>query len=149
MEIWDWIVQNWFDLLSAVGIIGGLVFTAVSLRSETKTRRIANLLSLTENHRELWKVFYQNVSLTRIRDPLADIKSLPVNQGEEIYVNVLIQHLASAYQAMLSDLTIKPERVHQDIREFFALPIPRFVWEKLRPMQNREFVEFVDECLKE
>ena len=47
MGIWGWLAENSFNLLSAVGIIGGLCFTAHSLRSETKTRRIANLLALT------------------------------------------------------------------------------------------------------
>ena len=40
-----WLAQNWFTLLNAIGVVGGLLFTGHSLRSETKTRRIANLLS--------------------------------------------------------------------------------------------------------
>src|SRR5258708_39773837 len=114
MEIWGWVTQ----ILSAVGIIGGLFFTAVSLRSEAKTRRIANLLTLTHNQRELLNVFYQNLELTRILDPSADIKSLPVNQGEEIYTSALIQHLSSAYRAMQSDLTVKPEGLRRDVGAF-------------------------------
>jgi|GEM_PF-1334362 hypothetical protein len=125
MGIWGWISQNWFDLITVVGIVGGLWFTAVSLRSEAKTRRIANLLTLTQNHRALWEVFYQNVQLTRILDPSADIASLPVNHGEEIYTTALIQHLFSAYRAMQSDLTIKPEGLRLDVREFFELPFPK------------------------
>jgi hypothetical protein len=42
-DMGQWISENWFNLFSAVGIIGSLWFTAVSLRSDTKTRRIANL----------------------------------------------------------------------------------------------------------
>jgi hypothetical protein len=37
-----WLTENWFTLLNVVGVIGGLFFTGYSLRSETKTRRIAN-----------------------------------------------------------------------------------------------------------
>jgi len=149
MGIWWWISENWFDLLSVVGIIGGLWFTAISLRSETKTRRIANLLTLTQNQRELWEVFYQNVQLTRILDSSADIASTPINHGEEIYTSTLIQHLSSAYRAMESDLTIKPEGLRRDVGEFFALPIPKAVWEKIKRFQDVDFVAFVEQCLTE
>ena len=148
MEIGGWVTQNWFTLLSAVGIIGGLWFTAVSLRSEAKTRRIANLLTLTQNQRELLKVFYHNLELTRILDPSADIKSLPVNQGEEIYTSALIQHLSSAYRAMQSDLTVKPEGLRLDVGAFFTLPIPKIVWGKIKQFQDADFVRFVEDCLR-
>ena len=149
MGIWGWITQHWFELLSAVGIIGGLLFTGVSLRSEAKTRRIANLLTLTQNQRALWEVFYRNLQLSRILDPAADIASLPVNHGEEIYTSALIQHLSSAYRAMQSDLTIKPEGLRLDVREFFKLPIPKAVGEKIKPFQDKDFVVFVESCLTE
>ena len=149
MGIWGWISQNWFDLFSAVGIISGLWFTAISLRSETKTRRIANLLTLTHNQRELLQVFYKNLELTRILDASADTASPPINRGEMIYTSALIQHLSSAYRAMQSDLTVKPEGLRRDVREFFELPIPKAVWEKIKPFQDRDFVEFVEDCLTE
>jgi hypothetical protein len=149
MEIWGWISQNWLNLFSAVGIIGGLWFTAISLRSETKTRRIANLLTLTHNQRELLQVFYQNLELTRILDASADTASLPVNLGEKIYTSALIQHLSSAYRAMQSDLTVKPEGLRRDVHEFFELPIPKAVWEKIKRFQDRDFVAFVESCSAE
>jgi len=149
MGIWGWISQNWFSIFSTIGIIGGLWFTGISLRSEAKTRRIANLLTLTQNQRELWEVFYQNVQLTRILDPSADIASLPVNHGEEVYTSALIQHLSSAYRAMQSDLTIKPEGLRRDVHEFFQLPIPKSVWERIKPFQDKDFVVFVESCLAE
>lgn len=147
METWGWVTKNWFDLLSTIGIVSGLVFTAVSLRLETKTRRVANLLTLTQNHRELWKAFYRNVDLSRILDASADIKSLAVNRGEEIYVNVVIQHLACVYRALKYDLTIKPEGIRRDVRGFFSLPIPSMVWNKIKPLQDKDFVKFVEACL--
>jgi hypothetical protein len=149
MGIGNWLAQNWFYFLSAVGIIGGLLFTAISLRSETKTRRIANLLTLTHNQRELLEVFYQNLELSRILDASADIVSLPVNRGEKIYTSTLIQHLSSAYRAMQSDLTVKPEGLRRDVREFFELPIPKIVWNEIKKFQDGDFVQFVEDCQKE
>ncbi|HUZ08189.1 MAG TPA: hypothetical protein VMV89_11970 [Candidatus Paceibacterota bacterium] len=69
----QWLAENWFNLFSSLGIIGGLCFTVVSLRSETKTRRIANLLTVTANYREIWKEFFHSPELTRVIDPKADV----------------------------------------------------------------------------
>jgi len=38
---------HWLDLLNAVGVVASLLFTAFSIREETKTRRVGNLLTLT------------------------------------------------------------------------------------------------------
>ncbi|MEI6785704.1 MAG: DUF6082 family protein [Verrucomicrobiota bacterium] len=142
----EWISANWFTGLSAIGIVGSLVFTAASFRSETKTRRIANLLTLTRNHRELWSELICNPNLTRVLDPAADLSQRTITRDETIYLNLVIQHLGSAYQAMKSGLVVKPEGVSQDIRTFFSLPIPGAIWEKIKLLQNDDFVEFVERC---
>ena len=142
----EWISANWFTGLSAVGIVGSLVFTAVSFRSETKTRRVANLLALTHNHRELWSELLLNPNLARMLDPAADLSQHPVTRDETIYINMVIQHLGSAYQAMKSGLVVKPEGVRQDVRSFFSLPIPKAIWERMKLLQNDDFVEFVERC---
>jgi hypothetical protein len=142
----EWISANWFTGLSAIGIIGSLVFTAVSFRSETKTRRVANLLTLTHNHRELWSELFRNPNLARVLDPTADLSEHPIIRDETIYINLVIQHLGSAYQAMKSGLVIKPEGVSRDVRSFFSLPIPKALWEKMKVFQNDDFVEFVERC---
>ena len=148
MEFWGWVTQNAFDLISAAGIIGGLIFTAVSLHSETKTRRVANLIALTQNHREMWSEFYKGESLSRFADTKADVQTVPLTLAEENYGKVLITHLASFYRAMKSDLTIKPEGVRQDIHAFFSMPVPRAIWEKFKPVQDEDFVTFVEGSLR-
>src|SRR5476651_2160463 len=98
MEIGGWVSQNWFTLLSSVGIIGGLWFTAISLRSETKTRRIANLLTITANHRETWKEFFDfPEQLARVIDPTADVMKQPVTPAERLFVNQILSHINSVY----------------------------------------------------
>lgn len=37
---------------------------------------------------------------------------------------------------------INPEGLRQDIGEFFSLPIPRAIWEKIKSLQNEDFVRF-------
>ena len=146
MGIGDWLANNLFNLLSAAGIIGSLWFTAISLRSETKTRRIANLLTITANHREIWKVFLNDKGLARVRDAAADTTKQPVTDAERVFVTFVILHMSSVFHAMSDQLVVKVEGLRRDIAQFFSLPIPREVWEKIKVLQNDDFVAFVESC---
>lgn len=148
MGIWEWLSQNFFNLFSAVGIIGSLWFTAVSLRSETKTRRVANLLTITANHREVWKEFFGKPELARVIDPSADVRKLPATPAEEFFVNMVISHTSSVYEALKDDLLIKQENLRRDVRSFFLLPVPKAVWTKTKLLQNQDFAAFIDSSLK-
>lgn len=141
-----WLIENWFTLLSALGIVGSLLFTAHSLRSETKTRRVANLLSLTQGHRDIWKEFLRYPQMKRVLDSKANPSAPPVTDEEEIFVNMVIQHLSVVFHAMRDELTIKPEGLRRDVWWFFSLPIPHAVWEKGKVLQNDAFVAFVERC---
>lgn len=142
-----WLLENWFTLLSAMGIIGGLFFTAFSLRSEAKTRRIAHLLTITANHREVWKEFSHNPQLARVLDASANVLKQPVTPEEEIFVNLVLLHISSVYYAMKDELVIKLEGLRRDVAQFLSLPIPRAIWEKSKLVQNDNFVAFVESCL--
>jgi len=146
MEIWGWASQNWFNLFSVIGIIAGLSFTAVSLRSDTKTRRIANLLTVTANHREVWKVFLNDKELARVRDAGADTTKQPITDAERIFVTFVVFHMNSVFYAMSDQLVVKVEGLRRDIAQFFSLPIPREIWEKIKVLQNDDFVAFVESC---
>jgi len=148
MGIREWIYQNWFDLFSAIGIIAGLWFTAFSLRSETKTRQIGNLLTITANHREIWKEFLKNPKLARVRDAAADTAKQPVTDAERVFVSLVIHHINSVFYAMSDQLVVKYEGLHRDITQFFSLPIPKAVWEKTKQFQNDDFVKFIESVLK-
>jgi len=146
MEIWAWASQNWYYLLSTVGIIGSLCFTAIAFRSETKTRRIANLLTITANHREIWKEFLNNPKLARVRDAGADTIKQPVTDAERVFVTFVALHMSSVFHAMSDQLVVKVEGLRRDVAQFFSLPIPCEVWEKIKVLQNDEFVAFVESC---
>lgn len=77
MGIGEWLSNNGFNFLSAIGVIFSLAFTAKALRSETKTRRIGNLLSITANYRELWATYLDDKELVRVRDMSAK-QTLPL-----------------------------------------------------------------------
>jgi hypothetical protein len=139
-----WIADNWVTLLNAVGVVGGLFFTATAVRSATKTQRIANLLALTSNHREVWREFFSNPELARVLDETADISKAPVTPGEQEFVNMVVLHVSSAYESLKDELMIKQDGLGRDMRSFFSLPIPRAVWAKTKEFQNDDFVNFVD-----
>lgn len=144
MEGLRWIAENWFTALSAVGIVGGLFFTAASLRSETKTRRIANQLTMTANHRDVWKELFEHRELARVVDPKAEVARQSPTPVEQAFVIMVILHLSSVYEALKDELVIRQHGLRRDVAAFFSLPIPKAVWEKTKLLQNEDFVAFVE-----
>lgn len=142
----EWLAANWFTLLSAVGVIGGLFFTAFSLRSETKTRRIGNLLAITANHRELWEECIRRPELGRVLDASPDLAKQPITRAEELFVTMVVLHISSVYHALNDELVVKLEGLRRDVAQFLSLPIPRTIWEKVKALQNDDFVSFVEAC---
>jgi hypothetical protein len=147
-DMWGWIVSNWFTILSAVVAVASLLFTGVSLRSETKARQIGNLLSLTQNHREIWSLPIRDSKLNRVLDLSLNLETHPVTREERIFVNLVIQHVSSAFQALRRGLDVNIERLDEDVREFFTLPIPAAVWKNAKALQNTSFIQFVETCLR-
>ena len=142
-----WIADNWFNLASLI-LGSGLWFTGLSLHAQTKAQRIANLFAAIQNHRELWTDFYHRPELARVLDPSADVINHPPTLQEEGFVKLVVQQTNSVFQALKNGLVIKPEGLRRDICSFFSLPIPSLVWEKVRVLQNDDFVEFVDACMR-
>jgi hypothetical protein len=145
MGFLHWVGENWFTLLETASIVTGLFFTAFSLRIDTKVRHVGNLLTITQQHREIWSEFYEKPELARVLDSGANLES-SISNEEELFLKFLILHLNSAFRAMKSGMFLSPEGLRADIRQFFALPIPKRVWEKLKPLQDRDFVRFVQSC---
>ena len=146
MGVTQWFAQNWFDFLQSVGIVASLLFTASSLRSETMTRRVSNLLAITESHRSLWTEFYQRPELRRVLEEKANVRADQITRQEEIFVNLVVFHLNSTFYAHKLGLIFKLEGLRRDIAWFFSLPIPRMIWERSKVMQNDDFVAFVEMC---
>src|ERR1017187_8015267 len=108
MGILEWFGQHWFDFFQTVVVAGGLIFTGVAMRDETRARRITNLLTLTENHREIWTSLFKFPSLTRVLDESPDLGKNPAGTNERLFVLLVIQHLHSTFQSMKDGLVVKP-----------------------------------------
>ena len=148
MGAMEWLAHNWFDLLSTVGVVASLVFAAVSLRSDTKTRRTANLLTITANYREVWKEFPHDPALVRVLDPSANAEKRPITPAERAFVNLIISHTSSVYESLKDELLIKQEGLRRDVKEFFSLPVPKAVWSRTKLLQNKDFAAFMEASLK-
>lgn len=144
----EWLLQNWLTTLNAVGIVGGLLFTAFSLHSEAETRRVANLLTITTNHRNVWKEFFERPELKRVLESAPNFNNQAVTAEETVFVNMVILHTSSVFEALKDQLLSKQEGFRKDVAFFFALPIPNAVWQKTKLLQNSDFVAFVEECLR-
>ena len=144
MGLLSLLADNWFTLLQSVGIIGGLLFTGISIRRESHAKQINNLITITRQHRDIWTELYRRPDLSRVLDPDADLRKDPVTLEEELFVGLLIHHLNSVYHAMQAGLFMSPEGLEADIRQFFSLPIPKSVWRSRQDLQDRSFAQFVN-----
>ena len=128
--------------------MGSFWIGIVALRSEAKTRRVANLLTVTANYREIWKEYYANPQLARVLDVAANVKEKPVTPEEELFVGQIIFHISNVFYAMKDDLFVAQDGSRQDIAQFFSLPVPKAVWQRTKLLQNQDFAAFIDSSLK-
>ncbi len=147
MGILHWITTHATSLLESAGIIGSLLFTGVTLRRDSRSRHVANLISLTAQHRDIWERFYDKPHLSRIRDPKADLKKQPPTRDESLFVNLLILHLNCWYQAIRRGEITPPEGLGMDVGSFYRLPIPNHIWQQRKKLHDVDFVRFVENAI--
>ncbi|HTB64170.1 MAG TPA: hypothetical protein VK737_11360 [Opitutales bacterium] len=144
MFLLSWLAIHWFDLLQTVGIVGGLFFAGLSLHKDTDAQRVANLLNLTGQHRDIWKMLFEEPKLSRVLEPKIDLAKNPMTGDESRFVGFLILHLNASFKAIKAGVLMKAEGLASDIQQFFDLPIPQSVWQKLRKFYDADFVAFVE-----
>jgi hypothetical protein len=143
----NWILEHWFDLFQTVGIVGGLLFTAYAVRKDERARKITNLIALNERHDYIWSKLYERPELARILKKDVDLNRQPISDEEWLFAKMLIIHLDTVRRAAKAGMFVEIKGIKSDIRDFLRLPIPKMVWEKIRPFQDEEFVEFVETAL--
>jgi hypothetical protein len=142
-----WIQTHWFDFFQSLGIISGLFFTAVSLRRDSKVRRLSNLLTFTAHHREIWRHVIENPELARVLEAAPNLKREPISRREELLVLFVTLHLSGMHEAIKKRLVEAPQGLQKDFAWFFSLPIPRTVWQQFKGLQDEDFVRFVESAL--
>jgi hypothetical protein len=147
MGILGWLKGNWGELLQTTSILVGFFVTAYNLRADTNERKIQNLLTLTSAHRDIWSKLYEKPQLARILNDEVDLAKSPASIEEELIVHLAILHLSASFKARRFGMEFNDDRVAEDIRQFFILPIPRSVWQRSKQFQSSDFVAFVDSYL--
>lgn len=147
MGAFQWLAEHWFDGVQNVGVVGGLLLTAYTIHKDERARQISNLIALNARHDDIWRTFYDRPHLSRVLRHDVDLNRQPVSDEERLFVKMLFIHLDTIRRATKAGLFIKIMGIKNDIRGFIKLPIPKAVWEKLKPYQDEDFVAFVDNCL--
>lgn len=147
MMVGRWILDNWFTLLQSTGIVGSLLFTAYTIRQDNRSQRVANLLTVTQHHRDIWSEAYQRPDLHRVLADSINVDREPVTPAEELFVRLLILHLSGVFLAGDNRELFGIQGLQADVQWFFSLPVPTTVWNKFRRFQDAKFVAFVEASL--
>lgn len=143
----SWFDQNWFTFIQTVGIVGGLWLTTKTLRREQRARKLGDLLTLAGQHRELWSDVHRRPDLGRLLKPQVDLVASPISVAEEEFLNLVIVHFYTGWLLAKEAGVLKLDVLAQDARAFFALPIPRAIWEQTKAQRDAAFVRFVERSL--
>jgi len=144
----SWVEVNWFNLIQTLGIMGSLWLTAAAAIREAKAREIENLLTIAQNHRELWSGVCQRRELDRIFQTDVNVETVPATVVEGEFLNLVMVHFQTGWRIAKAGGITTLNELAADVRGFFSLPLPRAVWEKTKSFRNPQFVRFVDRALK-
>jgi hypothetical protein len=144
-----WLKDNWFTLLQSIGIVSGLIFTGLASRRETKARTVTDLLALTAQHRELWSELHRRPDLFRLIKKDVDLVAEPISAAEHEYLNTVFVHFHTGWLLSRQGVLATEEALAADVKDFFALPIPRHVWNETKHTRDTGFRNFVEQSLAE
>lgn len=142
------IQTDWFNLVQTIGIVFGLIFTSASLRRDAGGRRLANLLALKQEHRELWNTIHERPELARILTKDADLIANPMTEPEEIFLRQLIVHVAVSWELIRQGTPLNRQAFRNDVADFFTLPLPRKVWLAVKGAQDARFRKFLENAIE-
>jgi hypothetical protein len=134
-------------VIGALGIIGGLWFTAANFREDSKNRLVTNLLAIDERHRVLWSEALQRQDLKRILSPTVDFEAEPLTPEEDVFLRRIILHFETGWRLEMILERGEMKLLAKDAGSFFKLPLPHVVWDKTKEFRNPRFVRFVERAL--
>jgi len=147
-ELVIWFQGNWSTLIGAIGIICSLLFSAITLREDCKAKQISNLLAIEDRHRMLWSEAEKRADLKRILSKTVDILNNPITADEDVFLRRILIFFETGWRLEKTLGRGELKLLAADIKDFFALPLPREVWEKTKQFRNPEFVRFVERAVE-
>jgi len=143
-----WLETNWFTLVQSVGIVGSLWFAVAAFRREVASRKVGDLLTLSQHHRDLWSEVHRRPELGRVLQREVDFVASPISLAEEEFLNVVIVHFQTSWLLAREGAMLTLDVLAADVRWFFSLPLPRAVWQRTREFRDPIFVEFVESAVQ-
>jgi hypothetical protein len=141
-------------VVQTLGILAGIVVGATSMwigvrssRTAGRVARVNTLLTITVNHREIWRQFSSRPELRHALDWSA--RPDQMTEEEQQWLRELILHLAASFEAERLGVMPTMEGLDADVRQLMSKPLPHAVWRQLRPFQNSEFVNYIESQLLE
>jgi hypothetical protein len=145
MEVTQWFNQHWFDLVQTIITVASFLLAAYAAWRVERAQHVSNVIAITDQHRNLLNDARSNAP--RIFEERPDVGTTPVSIAEELAVINFVAHLSTVFRAIDYGEFVRLDGMELDVGEFFALPIPKEVWNKLKPFQERSFAAFVENCL--
>jgi len=144
--LFSWVDAN-FNVIQTLGIIGSIWMGIGAAHRESQEKAAASLLTIQEQHRDLWDRVYERKELKRVLHGDADI-SKPVTVPEEEFLRLVISHFQTIWLIARNGGLLTTKELALDAAQFFSLPIPHAVWEKTKASRNPEFVRFVEKAMR-
>lgn len=120
---------------------------AQNSRAASRAAQVRNLLDITQSHRDIWRRYQEQPGLERVME--ADVDASTMTDDEFFFLRELILHVSASFEANRVGVLSPLEGMNLDVRSLFGRPLPRAAWERLRPVQNAAFRDFVDKALAE
>lgn|GEM_PF-819803 len=134
------IIVPTFSLDKIIALIG-LYYIIKTFVSSYKLSRVNFLYNLTQSHRDIWSKIL-SLGKTNILDPKANPES--ITPEEEWNLIFLILNLKVSYEAHCAKIKRLSKQEIIDIGEFYTLPLPNHVWEKIKRFHEKDFILFVE-----
>lgn len=144
-----WLEANWFSVVQSTGIIGSILLTALMLRRDRRGRRISDLLTLSQHHRDLWSEMHRRPELARIVRTEVDLVGNPITTAEEEYLMLVFTHFDTGWKIARQGSLVTLSNMAIDAGSFFTLPLPAHVWAHIRHLRDPRFVKFVDDAVRQ
>jgi hypothetical protein len=126
-------------------IAGGLAFTAVQLFRTARSIRVANLLALTNSHRELWTMLLAEERLRSVMYTARECNSPDdLSLEERILINFFLLHMASAHELQRTHMITRNRATADDMVELLSIPAFAVMWKENQRFHRPRFRRFID-----
>jgi hypothetical protein len=126
------------------------IFEVADTRPEiSRMHKMDAIVDLIQQQHTIWLRFFDAPSLKRILEAKLDLSKNPVTEDETIFTSFIILHLTTVFIAVRRGMIPPPAKLDADLKSFFALPIPRVVWQQTKDRHDADTMSYLDALVAE